>query len=359
MKKMSRFVLALGWLGAMAASVGAGPLPPLPEGAFSLVALPDTQAYSAGQPEVFEAEIQWVLDHRDEQRIVFVTHLGDIVDENGEPAQWDVAERCMKMLDGRVPYGLCVGNHDMVGSSGNSSNFQARFPASSFAGLPWYGGAYKNNASSWQTLSAGGMDFLIVHIECNAPDDVLAWAGQVLDEHPNHRAIVSTHMYLGPIDKPETPEDYYEAPKGRMRWKKCHGAAGNTPQEMWDKCFRRHKNLFLILCGDQSRTQTFHQRATGEAGNTVHEALSDYREGYLRVYRFVPGENRIDVFTYSPTLGKLCDGTPLVPDRARHQFAIPYAMPRPKRLGRNSSASAVEGETRRDYEYAALRVPPF
>lgn len=327
---MYRFVCSCGVFGlfclaAMAATAGAEPLPPLPEGAFSLVALPDTQAYSAGQPAIFEAEIQWILDHLEEQRIVFVTHLGDIVDRNGEAAQWDVAERCMKMLDGRVPYGLSVGNHDMVGSSGDSSNFQSRFPASHFDGLPWYGGAHKNNANSWQTFSAGGMDFLIVHLECNAPNDVLVWAGRVLDDHPVHRAIVSTHMYLGPADKPEKPEDYYEAPKGRMRWKKCHGAAGNTPQEMWEKRFRHHENLFLILCGDQSRTQTFYQRATGVAGNTVHEVLSDYREGYFRVYRFVPSENRIDVFTYSPALGKLCDSTKIVPERERHQFSIMYS----------------------------------
>ncbi len=318
--------IALLCLAAAAGPAGAEPLPALPEGAFSLVALPDTQAYSAKQPEVFEAEIQWILDHLEDQRIVFVSHLGDVVDKNSKSGQWDVAERCMKMLDGRVPYGLCVGNHDMVGAKGDSSNFQARFPESHFSGRPWYGGAYKNNANSWQTFSAGGMDFLIVHLECNAPDDVLVWAGQVLDSHPKHRAIVSTHMYLGPAAKPEKPEDYYAAPKGRMRWKKCHGAAGNTPQQMWEKRFRHHENLFLILCGDQSRTQTMRQDATGVAGNTVHELCSDYREGYFRVYRFVPGENRIDVFTYSPTLGKRCDGTTLVPERERHEFSLPYAM---------------------------------
>ena len=136
-------------------------------------------------------------------------------------------------------------------------------------------GAYKNNANSWQTFCAGGIDFIIVHLECNAPDDVLEWAGNILDNHPGLRAIVTTHMYLGPLEKPQKPEDYYDAPKGRMRWKKCHGSAGNTPQQMWDKCFRKHKNLSMILCGDQSRTQAFYQCSTGDAGNAVHEVLSD------------------------------------------------------------------------------------
>ncbi len=37
---------------------------------FTIVALPDTQAYSADQPEVFQAESQWILDNLQRQRIV-------------------------------------------------------------------------------------------------------------------------------------------------------------------------------------------------------------------------------------------------------------------------------------------------
>ena len=304
----------------------AEPFPPLPEGAFSIVALPDTQAYSADAPEIFEAEMRWILDNIEAQNIVFVSHVGDIVDKNSVPEQWKVAGRCMKMLCGHVPFGLSVGNHDMAGSTGDSSNYQAVFPESMFKDFEWYGGSYKNNANSWQTFSAGGMEFLIVHLECNAPDDVLAWAGGVLDAHPGRRAIVTTHMDLGPAEKPKKSEDYFDAPKGRMRWKKCHGDAGNTPQEMWTECFQRHENLFMILCGDQSRTQAFYQRAVGSAGNPVHELMSDCRDGYLRVYRFLPAEDRIDVFTYSPSLGRLCESTKIVPERKRHQFSISYNM---------------------------------
>ena len=68
-----------------AAGAAHAEFPPLPEGAFSIVALPDTQAYSAGAPEIFAAEMQWILDNIDRQNIVFVTHLGDIVDRNAAP----------------------------------------------------------------------------------------------------------------------------------------------------------------------------------------------------------------------------------------------------------------------------------
>jgi hypothetical protein len=301
-------------------------LPPLPEGAFTLVALPDTQAYSAGAPEVFAAEMQWILDNLEAQNIVFVSHVGDIVDTNASPEQWLVAQESLAMLHGKVPYGLSVGNHDMVTGSGDTSNFEATFPASDFEAFDWYGGSYKNNANSWQVFTGTGMDFLIVHLECNAPDDVLAWADGVIAGHPDYRVIVTTHMYLGPRERPVDGRDYYDAPKGRMTWKKCHGAAGNTPQQMWEKCFSKHKNLFMILAGDQSRTQSYYEAVTGAHGNTVHELMSDYREGYFRVYRFVPAEDRVEVFTYSPVLGKLCDGTKIAPSRDQHQFAFDYVM---------------------------------
>ena len=140
--------------------------------------------------------------------------------------------------------------------------------------------------------------------------------------------MITTHMYLGPRDRPRESRDFYDAPKGRMRWHKTHGKAGNTPQQLWEKCFSRHANVFLICCGDQSRTQTMHRTVTGEHGNPVHECLSDYRQGYLRIYRFEPAAQRISVMTYSPYQQKLCDGTEIVPDVDEHQFTLEYAMER-------------------------------
>ena len=160
-----------------------------------------------------------------------------------------------------------------------------------------YGGTFKpatgrtavsgNNANSYQLFQAGGMYFVFLHLECNAPDDVLEWADGILKKHSHRRAIITTHMGLGPREKPKVARDYYDAPKGRMKWKKCHGNRGNTPQEMWDKCFRKHVNLFMICCGDQSRTQALHQSVRGDQGNIVHEVLSDYGTNGMRIMRSV------------------------------------------------------------------------
>ena len=295
-------------------------LPPAPAGSFSIVVIPDTQAYrgrgtkatpSSNEPvtnAVFDAHTRWIVDNLRAQRIAFVSHVGDIVDRD-VPEQWAVARQLMDRLHQRVPddsnqpgcgnpvpvlarcgstalaaalppYGIALGNHDLK-ANGDTTLFQQYFPAARFAGFPWYGGTpsdeleaqYGNNANSFQLFSAGGLDFVFLHLECNAPDAVLRWADEVLADHASRRALVATHMGLGPLAQPQKAEDFFVAPKGRMQWKKVHGRLGNTPQQMWDKCFRRHAHLFLILSGDQSRTQAMRLASRNDAGQPVHEVV--------------------------------------------------------------------------------------
>jgi hypothetical protein len=341
--------LLLVWL-LLAGGVAAEPrrLGPAPEGSFTIVVIPDTQEYrgkgTKAEPKsqapltntAFDAHMRWILANLQTQRIVFVSHVGDIVDIN-VPEQWDLARRSMDQLHGRVPYGIAVGNHDMK-ASGDSRLFQQYFPASRFAGLSWYGGCYAgsapsisgNNANSYQRFSARGLDFVFLHLECNAPDDVLRWADGVLRENASRRAIITTHMGLGPLAKPKTAADFRDAPKGRMQWSKIHGRRGNSPQQMWDKCFRTHENLFLIFSGDQSRTQALRLASKNDAGRPVYELLSDYHDHWLRVNRFLPEADRIEVYTIDSRDGSLCEGTDTDRDVSQHQFTLEYEMGRKK-----------------------------
>lgn len=315
---------------------------PAPKGTFSIAVIPDTQRYrplnedrNAWENPTFDLYTDWISRNLRSQRIAFVSHVGDIVDLN-ERSQWEVARRCMDRLHGHVPYGISVGNHDMQ-RAGDSSLFQEFFPRSRFEDFPWYGGCFEgpskspgaasvNNANSFQTFTAEGLKFLIVHLECNAPDEVLAWADEVLRKHADRRAIITTHMRLGPRDRPQNARDYFDAPKCRMTWKKCHAERGNTPQQMWDKCFRRHRHVFLICCGDQSRTQAMRQVSLGVNGNPVHELLSDYGTNGLRLMRFLPAINRIEVRTWNPIENRLTRGTKIVPEESEHQFNLAYRM---------------------------------
>lgn len=294
----------------------------LPNEAFTFAVLPDTQAYVSENTEAnFAAEVDWILEHQKSQNIQFVSHVGDIVGDYNSDAEWTIARRHMTKLKGRIPFAFSVGNHDML-SSGDSTLFQKTFPAEDFATFDWYAGQIKNNANSYQLLSCGRYNFVWLHLECNAPDDVLKWADGVFTKYADRRALVTTHMFLGPRDRPQKASDYYDAPKGVMRWTKTHGKKGNSPEQLWTKCFSRHANLFLICCGDQSRTQTLHHSARGKHGNVVHACLSDYRGGNFRLYRFLPAKNKIRVITFSATQNALCSSTKIAPAVKLHQFEL-------------------------------------
>ena len=64
----------------------------------------------------------------------------------------------------------------------------------------------------------------------------------------------------------------------------------------------------------------------GQHGNTVHELLSDYGVGGLRVMRFIPGKDLIEVRTWDPLKRVLCESTQIVKDRKHHQFSLSYEM---------------------------------
>jgi len=333
------------WLAFQASAFSQTHLTPAPEGAFSIVVIPDTQAYRAADrsspPDaegpltnpVFEAHVDWIVNNLGKQRIVFVSHVGDIVDKNVRN-QWQVARACMDKLHGRVPYGISVGNHDMT-RAGDSSLFQEFFPKSRFESFDWYGGCFEpaanpevsgNNANSYQLFSAGEIDFLFLHLECNAPDPVLAWAEEILKKYSDRPAFITTHMGWGPRNRPKVVEEFVTGEKGRMTWKKIHGERGNTPQQLWDKFYRRQPNLVAVFSGDQSRSHALRAVTRADDGHPIHEFMQDYSTGWLRIYRFLPAENRVEAYTFHPQTEELCTGTKFVPDRGQHQFSFTFDM---------------------------------
>lgn len=306
-----------------------------PNGAFTIAVMSDTQSYIGkgtkhdpdSQEEVknnvFNSQTAWIVDNLDKQNIIFVSHAGDVVDINNTD-QWNVAKSYLDRLHGKVPYGISLGNHDMV-SSGNTDLYQKYFPSSIFQSYKWYGGDFDNNTNSYQLITSNGVDLIIMHLACNSPDNVIEWANKVLEEHKDRFAIITTHMFLGPRNKPVYAQDFFDAPKGIMKWSKTYGDKGNTPEDLWNKCFKKHENIHMIISGDQSRTNAIHQKYIGDKGNIVHALLSDYslvNGGAIRLYRFIPADNQIRIFTFNTTQNELLFSTEIVPDRNAHYFSI-------------------------------------
>jgi hypothetical protein len=267
---------------------------------FTIIALPDTQFYSASHPEIFDSQTQWVVNNAQSMNIVFVTHEGDIVDDYSSLSQWNNANNSMSKLDaGNVSYGVLPGNHD--GSPLYLSNFNKFFNYSRFNGKSWYGGAYQNeNANNFELFHGGQDDYLIFHFQYDPSDQVLTWANSTLQNYPNRQVIVTTHSYLN-----------------------LNGSRTDIGNRIWQNFVAPHADqIFLVLCG-HNHGET--QRTDIINGHTVYQIMADYQDrtnggnGWLRILEFHPVEDKIYVRTYSPYLNNYETDTD-------SQFTLDYNM---------------------------------
>ena len=267
---------------------------------FTIVMLPDTQFYAEKYPTYFHDQTEWVRQNAEKENIVFVTQVGDIV-QNGDaaPDEWKVADEAFSRLKGVVPWGVAIGNHDydLVEPPGSANAFRKTFGPQRFAGNAWYGGNSENELNSYQWFSGGGSRFLIFHLEADIPDEAIAWVEGVLERHPGTPAIVSTHIYMSDETKSRSQEEYYRKD------------VGNSGEAVWNKLIRKNSQIFMVLCGHWPNAGgEWHQVSANNAGQPVFEILADYQSrenggnGWLRLITFVPKENQIQFRTYSPSL---------------------------------------------------------
>ena len=283
---------------------------------FTVVVLPDTQFYSQLYPDTYVSQTQWIKDRVQADNIKFVVHLGDIVQNyNNIEEEWKAADRAHRILDGVVPYSLVPGNHDMEYVNKkllrNTRLYNKYFPPARFEKYPWYGGHLGDtNDSNYCFFETAGMKFMVLGLEFAPRDETLEWAGKVVASHADCRVILVTHCYMRPNGRDTACGTSY-------------GLADNSGQDIWEKFVRKHANIFMVVSGHVLGVGT--QTSTNDAGRPVHETLVDYQglpnggNGWLRILRFAPPENKIHVTGYSPLLHEYNK-------RPAHTFTLDFPM---------------------------------
>ena len=283
---------------------------------FTVVALPDTQNYtSIGSPtDIFEQQTQWVLDNQVTMNIQFLTHLGDVVNSPSSSSQWLRATTAMDLLNDKLPYGLCPGNHDVNSSRSNTDYLQRFGPSAERWYNPadgnyydWYRGASPTGYSSYQIITVDGREWMFLHIDIDVTDQDIAWAQGVLDAHPTTLTMLTTHNYLaetggGGSSGTGTGE------RGRVPVLWFGGSNRNTPEQLFQKLVKPNNQIYMVICGHNFAIYNLEQ--INDAGNVVHELLVDYQtlpnggNGFLRIMEFTPSTGKIANSTYSPYLGR-------------------------------------------------------
>ncbi len=325
---------------------------------FSLVVLPDTQYYSKSYPSIYKDQASWIVGHRDSENIQFVLHMGDITDQN-TTAQWSAASQAHSVLDSAgIPYSVLPGNHDMPSQDGvlsrDTSLYNTYFGPSRFTGRSWYGGNFQGrNENNYNLFELGSLKFLVVNLEFAPRKDALCWANDLVDRYPDRRVIIATHCYQTSASAGSTTPGGHRTDCGTG-----YNIVGSGGDDVWRELVRRHNNVFMVLSGHVGDSE--HRVRTGpSSGHVVHEILTDYQferaggsgalsgNGWLRLLRFQPSANRVDVASQTVVQPGHAYHSPFFPDGIRFYLTNVYS----------SSPSAVDHRYSFSYDLTSS-LPP-
>jgi hypothetical protein len=281
----------------------------------------------------FRAMVDWVLEHREDQRIDFVLHVGDAISRGGVlplgPECLDGAGRCdskrvfqrpkqsfacrcdllgavdeewarfnaeWRRFDGVVPYAIAQGNHDNLGVSDadgqvDRPGFAAFYGARHFEAVPGSGlvasHADDQGISHAWKLHLGERPVLVIGAAHRFSTKAVRWAEGVLDAHPGVPAIALAHQHFWGVPPRE-----------------------DQPRTMWQRLVVPHADRFpLAVCGHVSPGEV---RFVDLGGSRLLRIRSDWQGGralstYLNLVRFYEGPGlrpEVEVLAFDPVRGR-------------------------------------------------------
>lgn len=237
---------------------------------YVLAFLPDIQYLTQNNPHNLKVMFDYLVEQGKQKKIEYVIGLGDITNSNTQ-SQWDTVIRQTDRLNGYIPYSLVPGNHDVLlnkklelfnESYAKKTGFYYQHVAAN-------GGFFKDDSvrNTYLTFSVGEIDYIIINLDFGATDDILEWAGSVLEAHPEHRAILTTHGYLNGDGTTLDVTDAYDPTTYDKKF--------NSGEEMWEKLVSKHENIDMMVCGHMHHDSIVCTPRQGDAGNTVYQILMD------------------------------------------------------------------------------------
>lgn len=258
------------------------------ENAYVFAVLPDTQSYtSTGSAEIrsfFGNMTDWLVEQKDTLAIQHVIHVGDVTDNNNDP-QWLIAEDALERLDGELTYTLAVGNHDQA-VGGTAANFDSLideyFTIEQLGVEGTYDGYPEPSLrNSFQTLTTpDGTDWLILSLEFGAPDDVLRWASEVIEDHLDHRVILDTHSWNGGDKRVDPTTEPLTGENGGWGYGIRNDPRGvNDGEDIWRELVSKYPNMTFTFNGHNflDGAETVVSYAAGD--NPVHQIFVNYQNG--------------------------------------------------------------------------------
>ena len=266
---------------------------------FTIPVFPDTQTQMLKNPDIFYAQVNWIVAKADSLRAPIVLHVGDVV-EYDKQTEWTRATNGMSILDrANIPYAITVGNHDTAWSSDyndpdrtgrlrDTRLFNQYFPVSRFK---LQKGRFEANKSdnAYYIFEAGGLKWIVVTLEFWARESAAQWMDETLKKFPDHNAIILTHYHLG--------SNGTIAPSNDIGDMNC--------VDIFNRYIKPNPNVLLVLsghvCYSAQRTDI------GSGNNPIYQILQDYQcdnYDYIRLLEVDRQKRTISAKMFSPITGQ-------------------------------------------------------
>ena len=278
--------------------------------------------------------MQWLIDNKDLLNLQYVMHVGDLTDNlnyyvasnvNSSYKKWQIEgmieadygfQMLNKLTTAGIPWSISRGNHDggydvsalaIWDKYWTQSNAYAK--ATTDDRLENEPAKYcittRNSVdhiySYYEKLEINGMKYLILVLDLEAGDSVLAWANEVAAYFTDYKIIVSTHAYLG-------------SRAGLMTSLMGSEGLNNPGQTVWDEFVSLHSNIELMICGHSSGEDIVRKQMTGVNGNKVwtfmidssaHEFTGVTQPGLMSILKFSKDGKTLTLNHYSMVQGEL------------------------------------------------------
>jgi 3',5'-cyclic AMP phosphodiesterase CpdA len=330
------------------------------QNAYTIAVIPDTQDYTDasltnGPPQTFLNMMQWLVDNKESHNIVFVSHVGDITQDNLD-FNWVVANQALSILDGKINYSILPGNHDQA-LGGTAADHSSVFldelfsPARQAASNPeTFGGVYDQEPdrgiNNFHTFTApDGTDWLVLSMEFGPRDDVIRWGREVLEAHQDHRAIVLSHSvnnWASRHDPAGLP--LYDEGAGYDYGMGRDPQGANDGETIWREIVGKYPNVAFTFSGHIFGDGTSANLSYNQHGQRVLEQLVNFQNGVareitgngdpalggrggngaMRLVTIDPDNHRVTTETYFTEFDDYGDGFRVTPERSRDGLTGSY-----------------------------------
>lgn len=274
---------------------------------FSMIIIPDTQELSTYYPDKLKEMTTWIVDNAEDLNLKKILHVGDVVNNGAtREEQYLNHQEAYSLIDvANIPNLIAIGNHDydnLLHENRDSAMFNKYCGIHKYESKDWFGDSYEHNKAEnmYTKLSINGIKFLFLSLEYGTRDEVLVWADKVIEQHSDHKVIVVTHSYMYFNGERTKPGDDHNP-------KVYNGSRdANDGEDVWNKCLKKHKNVFAVFSGHHIAENISTRVECGENGNTVYQFFQNWQcapnggEGRIRILQFNVVDKKFDISVFNP-----------------------------------------------------------